>query len=83
MQFRNMMDGQCAIIMGLPSILSIASSLLYFVVTAYAQGTGLTVDLGYGVYTGVNNRTTGLTVWKGYGLASLVFTSPCPRIEQC
>jgi len=29
-------------------------------------GTNLTVDLGYGVYRGYQNGTTGLNVWKGY-----------------
>ena len=52
--------------MGLQHIIKIASSLLYFATTANGQGTGLAVDLGYGLYVGVNNGTTGLTVWKGY-----------------
>jgi len=29
-------------------------------------GTGLTVDLGYGLYQGYNNATSGLNIWKGY-----------------
>ena len=33
--------------------------------TTTLGGSGLTVDLGYGVYTGVRNTTTGLNVWKG------------------
>jgi hypothetical protein len=33
-----------------------------------AAGTvsGLTVDLGYGIYQGYNNVTSGLNIWKGY-----------------
>ena len=27
----------------------------------------LQVDLGYEVYEGYNNQTTGLNIWKGYG----------------
>ena len=29
-------------------------------------GSGLTVDLGYGLYQGYNNVTSGLNIWKGY-----------------
>ena len=29
-------------------------------------GSSLTVDLGYGVYKGVSNSSTGLNTWKGY-----------------
>ncbi len=60
-------------------ILFVASSLLYFAGTACAQGTGLTVDLEYGIYTGVNNKTTGLTVWKGYGPIPLY---PDPQVPS-
>ncbi|PMD30492.1 inactive carboxylesterase 4 [Hyaloscypha variabilis F] len=56
--------------MGLQHIIKIASSLLYFATTANGQGTGLAVDLGYGLYVGVNNGTTGLTVWKGIRYAA-------------
>ena len=28
-------------------------------------GSGLTVDLGYGVYQGYKNSTSGLNIWKG------------------
>lgn len=30
-----------------------------------AGSTGLQVDLGYSVYEGYNNATTGLNVWRG------------------
>jgi len=31
-------------------------------------GHGLTVDLGYGIYQGYNNATSGLNIWKGCAL---------------
>jgi hypothetical protein len=30
------------------------------------SGSGLQIDLGYDVYQGYNNQTTGLNIWKGY-----------------
>ncbi|KAH8880533.1 inactive carboxylesterase 4 [Thozetella sp. PMI_491] len=35
-----------------------------------AENANLTVDLGYGVYTGVNNPSTNLNVWKGIRYAA-------------
>lgn len=29
------------------------------------SGSGLTADLGYGLYQGYNNATSGLNIWKG------------------
>ncbi len=43
-----------------------ALRMLSFGTVAFAQVTyGPTVDLGYGVYTGVFNASTRLVVWKG------------------
>jgi carboxylesterase type B len=55
------------------SFLPCLSASLCLVAGAEAQGTttpGLSVDLGYAVYTGVRNITTGLNVWKGIRYAA-------------
>ncbi|KAE8441324.1 hypothetical protein EG329_005519 [Mollisiaceae sp. DMI_Dod_QoI] len=48
--------------------LFVVASLLCFV--NYAQSQELTVDVDYGVFTGINNSTTGLNVWKGVRYAA-------------
>jgi hypothetical protein len=42
------------------------SSLLFAGAYASRLTSNLTVDLGYSIYKGVHNETTGLDVWKGY-----------------
>ncbi len=49
----------------------VSSSLSYLALITTGQAivqpnsSGLTVDLGYGIYTGLYNTTTKLAVWKG------------------
>ena len=35
--------------------------------TAANSSSSLKVDLGYGVYQGTTNSTSGLNIWKGWG----------------
>ncbi|KUJ07904.1 alpha/beta-hydrolase [Mollisia scopiformis] len=52
----------------LQQFLFVTTSLFCFFICTYAQR--LTVDVGYGVYTGVTNSTTGLNIWKGIRYAA-------------
>jgi Carboxylesterase family len=59
--------------MVLHSTLSFVCNLLFFAAIACAQGNGVKVDLGYGIYAGISNQSTGLTVWKGYETILQIF----------